>query len=130
MATTYVQTSGNHQTNSANFTPIPGLTLTLPKGARTEAIIILNVPNPYLMGKGKPTDSLGAVFGIAVDGKAPSVIASFTYRQADYSRRVPTTLVAGVALTAKAQKIEAMWAGVRGATVHIDSPSSLCYFVD
>ena len=129
MASTYVQTSGNHETNSAKFTPIPGLTLTLPRGVKTEAIIILNVPNPYLTTAGKET-SIGAVFGVAVDGKDPSVIASFTYKKTDAYRRQPTTLVVGVALANKAQKIEGMWAGVRGATVHIDSPASLCYFVD
>jgi mannose-binding lectin len=128
MASTYVQTSGTHQTNAANFTPIPGLTLTLPGGVKTEAIIILNVPNPYLT-EGS-TDSIGAVFGIAVDGKDLPMIASFTYKKAEAFRRLPTTLVVGVALTNKEQKIEGRWAGVRGATVHIDSPASLCYFVD
>jgi hypothetical protein len=125
MASNYAQSSGTHQTNSANFTPIPGLTLTLPEGVHTEAIIILNVPNPYLTEGA--TDSIGASFGIAVDGKALPMTASFTYKKAEAFRRMPTTLVVGVGLTMKLQKIEGMWAGVRGATVHIDTPASLCY---
>jgi hypothetical protein len=85
----------------------------------------LNVPNPYLTEGA--TDSIGAYFGIAVDGKALPMIASFTYKKAEAFRRMPTTLVVGVPLTMKPQKIEGMWAGVRGATVHIGTPASLCY---
>jgi mannose-binding lectin len=86
------------------------------------------VPNPYLT-EGS-TNSIGAVFGIAVDGKDLPMIASFTYKKSDAFRRVPTTLVVGVGLTTKPQKIQGMWAGVRGATVFIDTPASLCYTVD
>jgi mannose-binding lectin len=39
--------------------------------------------------------------------------------------RIPTTLVVGVPLGIKSQTVTAMWFGVRGSTVHIDSPSTL-----
>jgi hypothetical protein len=46
MSSVYVQTSGSHQTGSPQFTPIPGLTLTLPEGAGIDVLVILNLPNP------------------------------------------------------------------------------------
>ena len=33
-------------------------------------------------------------------------------------------------LTMKPQKIQGMWSGIRGSTVFIDTPASLCYIVD
>jgi hypothetical protein len=38
---------------------------------------------------------------------------------------MPTTLVVAVPLTNKPQTVQGVWAGVRGSTVIIDSPSSL-----
>ena len=123
MASTYVQSSGNHQTNAPDYTPIPGLELTLPEGVKTEAIIILNVPNPYAVGSKDP----GAYFGVAVDGNVLPMFACFTFRESDSSNRVPTTLVVGVGLTMKPQKIQGMWSCIRDSTVYIDTPASLCY---
>jgi len=123
MASNYAQSSGSHQTNAANFIPIPGLELTLPEGVQTEAIIILNVPNPYAVGSKDP----GAYFGVAVDGNVLPMFAAFTLRESDSSNRVPTTLVVGVGLTMKPQKIQGMWSGIRDSTVYIDTPASLCY---
>ena len=128
MATLYAQTSGTLQTNSASYTPIQGLAFTLPEGVKLDAVVILNVPNPYATGNNYP----GGNFGIAVDGHVLPMFACFTYDspQPQSSGRRPTTLVVGVPLTTKPQKIQAMWSGVRGATVHIDSPASLCAFMD
>src|SRR6267154_4999334 len=110
MATHYVQTSGVLQTNSGSYVPIPGLALTLPEGSGVEAIIILNLPNPYATGNDYP----GAYLGISVDGKVQSNYACFTYGvpQPQSSNRMPTTLVVGVPLGPKPQKIEAVWSGV------------------
>jgi hypothetical protein len=52
MAVIFVQTSQPHQTASDTFIPIPGLTLTLPKGSRDQALVILNVPSASAAGKG------------------------------------------------------------------------------
>ena len=121
MALTYVQSSGNHQTNAPDYTPIPGLELTLPEGVKTEAIIILNVPNPYAVGSKDP----GAYFGVAVDGNVLPMFACFTFRESDSSNRVPTTLVVGVGLTMKPQKIQGMWSGIRGSTMRCRTASCL-----
>jgi mannose-binding lectin len=123
MAILYAQTTGSQQTNSGNFTPIPGLNLTLPEGVNVLAIVTLNLPNPYAEGNDFP----GATLGISVNGTVLPVMASFTYGvQAPVSfNRMPTTLVVGVPLTSKAQPIQAMWSGVRGSTVIIDSPATL-----
>ena len=128
MATHYVQTSGVLQTNSGSYVPIPGLALTLPEGAGVEAIIILNLPNPYAAGNDYP----GANLGISVDGTVQTNYASFTYGDPKPAvpNRMPTTLVVGVPLGPKPQQIEAVWAGVRGATVISDSPASLTAFLD
>ena len=81
------------------------------------------MPNPYAPGKEYP----GGTFGISVNGGVSPVVAVFTYnKQVPVSGgRIPTTLVLGVPLAAKAQVIEATWFGVRGSTVIIDTPATL-----
>ncbi len=121
----YAQTTGTHQTNSGTWVPLPGLTITLPEGVGTMAIVILNVPNPYATGNDFP----GGGFGISVNGTLSPVQAIFTYNEKtpQATGRVPTTLVVGVPLTQVkgGQHVQAMWFGVRGSTVIIDSPSTL-----
>ena len=118
----YAQTSGTLSTNSGTFTPMQGLSLTIPEGVGTTAIITLNVPNPYATGNDIP----GGMFGVTVNGKVSPVVASFTYNDTPSSfGRIPTTLVVGVPLGNTAQTIQAVWACVRGSTVIIDSPASL-----
>ena len=73
----YAQTSGIQSTNSGSFVPIPGLSLTIPGGVGTTAIIILNVPFPFSEGSNNP----GGTFGITVNGVLSSVIAGFTYSE-------------------------------------------------
>ena len=92
-----------------------------PRGRGTTAIITLNVPNPYATGNDIP----GGMFGVTVNGKVSPVVASFTYNETPSSfGRIPTTLVVGIPLGNTAQTIQAVWAGVRGSTVIIDSPAS------
>src|SRR5579872_5549593 len=59
----YRQTAGTQQTQSGAWTPIPGLQFTLPPHSSgiTNALIILNVPNPYATG----SDFTGGMFGIS-----------------------------------------------------------------
>jgi mannose-binding lectin len=124
----YAQTSGTQQTNSATFVPIPGLTLTVPEGVDASALVILNVPLPYAQGNNYP----GGTFGITVDGTASPVVAGFTYNDQNpgSTGRIPTTLVVSVPLTNSAQTIAAVWYGVRGSTVIIDSPATLSAILD
>jgi mannose-binding lectin len=119
----YAQTSGNHSTNSGSFVAIPGLEITLPGGVDTTAIVVLNVPNPYANGNNFP----GGTFGIAVNGTVSPVQAVFTYneQQPVSAGRIPTTLVVGVALKEGQQSVQAVWFGVRGSNVIIDSPATL-----
>jgi hypothetical protein len=124
----YAQTSGKQSTNSANWVAIPGLSFTIPEGAGTSVLIILNAPMPYATGNNNP----GGNFGISVNGTVSPVVAGFTYNeQAPTSfGRMPTTLVLSVALGVKPQAIAAMWSGVRGSTVIIDTPATLSAFPD
>ncbi|GIQ74759.1 hypothetical protein [Bradyrhizobium sp. RD5-C2] len=119
----YVQTSGTLSTNSASFTPINGLAITLPEGVGVTAIIILNVPFPYATGNDTP----GGSFGITVNGVMSGVVAGFTYNEPvpQASGRVPTTLVAGIPLSNAPQTIQAVWSSVRGSNVIIDTPATL-----
>jgi hypothetical protein len=119
----YAQTQGSHSTNSGNFTPIAGLSLTLPEGVKDTALIILNVPNPYATGNDYP----GGNFAISVGGVVQAPFASFTYNEQvpPATGRIPTTLVVGVALASKPQPVLALWQSVRGSNVMIDSPASL-----
>jgi hypothetical protein len=119
----YAQTQGSHSTNSGAFTPIPGLSLTLPEGVKDTGLIILNVPNPYATGNNYP----GGIFAISVGGVVQAPTASFTYNEQvpPATGRIPTTLVVGVPLATKAQPVLALWQNVRGSNVIIDSPASL-----
>jgi len=124
----YVQINGPLQCTSSGWTPMTGLTLTIPEGAGVQAIVILNVPNPYAVG----TDYPGGNFGIAVNGTVLPTVACFTYDslQPAAAGRRPTTLVVGVPLGSKPQQIQAMWSGVRGSVVNIDSPASMTVILD
>jgi mannose-binding lectin len=124
----YAQTNGTHQTNSATWTAIPNLTLTIPEGVGTSALIILNAPMPYATGNSNP----GGNFGISVGGTVSTVVAGFTYNEAQPPSygRMPTTLVLSVPLGSKPQTITAMWSNVRGSTVIIDSPTTLSAILD
>src|SRR4051794_5800606 len=121
----YAETSGKHQTNSGTWVPIPGLSITLPEGVGTTALVILNMPNPYATGNDYP----GGGFGITVNGTLSPVQAIFTYSEKapPITGRMPTTLVVGVPLTQVkgGQTVQAVWFGVRASTVIIDSPSTL-----
>ena len=119
----FVQTSGTHSTNFASFVPIPGLSIALPQGVDTLALIILNLPLPFAQGNNFP----GGNVGISIDGAVSPVVGWFTYSEQvpPLNGRVPTTLVVGVPLTIRWQIIEAVWSGVRGSTVTIDSPATL-----
>jgi hypothetical protein len=127
MATVYAVTGGQ-STNSGSFVPIPGLTLTLPGGVDTMAIVTLNLPNPYATGSDYP----GGTFGITVDGALSPVQAVFTYNEQvpQSTGRIPTTLVVGVPLTQATQTVQAVWFGVRGSTVITDTPSTLSAMID
>jgi hypothetical protein len=118
------QTSGNQSTNSGSWTPIPGLAIKLPEGVSDSALLILNVPNPYAQGNDFP----GGNFGLQVNGQVQPVFATFTYNEQvpTSTGRIPTTLCAVVPLSASgALAVVAVWSGVRGSTVNIDSPATL-----
>ncbi len=119
----YAQTSGGQSTSSASWEKIPGLGFTIPEGVGTSALVILNLPNPYATGNNYP----GGVLGISVNGTVSPVVASFTYNEQvpPSTGRIPTTLVVSVPLAGKPQAVAAMWQGVRGSTVIIDSPATL-----
>jgi hypothetical protein len=123
MAVIFAQTSGTHQTNSPVPTPIPGLSVTVPAGVKDQVLVILNVPNPYATGNNFP----GGQFSISANGTALPAFAVFTYNEQtpQSTGRVPTTLAVAVELGNKPQKVQAMWQGIRGSTVIIDSPASL-----
>jgi hypothetical protein len=119
----YAQTSGSLSTDSGSFVPIPGLSITLPEGLDTIAMVVLNVPNPYATGNNYP----GGTFGVTINGHVSPVQATFTYNEQhpQGTGRIPTTLVVGIPLETNAQVVNAVWFGVRGSTVHLDSPTTL-----
>ena len=89
----------------------------------TNALITLNLPNPYASGNDHP----GGSFAVSVDDQVLTPIACFTSseRQPDSSGRTPTTLIVDVRLEATTKEIKGMWSGVRNSTVVIDTPASL-----
>jgi hypothetical protein len=124
----YKQTSGTFTTSSPSLVQMPGLWLNLPPASGTllNALVTLNLPNPYAHGFNFP----GGAFTLnIVPTSAVSVpFASFTYdTQVPQSfGRKPTTLVCNIPLIANQwQFVFPVWAGIRGSTVVIDSPASL-----
>jgi mannose-binding lectin len=118
------QSSGTQSTNSSTWTAMPGLSITLPEAVGVPALIILNVPNPWATGNNTP----GGNFGIQVNGTVASAFACFTYNEVSPTStgRIPTTLAVAVPLSQTGTTtVVAVWSGVRGATVHIDSPATL-----
>jgi hypothetical protein len=118
----YAESSGQQSTNSGSWTPIPGLAITLPRG--DSALLILNIPNPYAQGHNLP----GGNFGLQVNGEVLSAFACFTYNEESppSTGRVPTTLSVVTPLSSSGPtSVVAVWSGVRGATVRIDSPATL-----
>jgi len=118
------QTAGQHSTNSGAWTPIPGLAVKLPRAEGVSTLLILNVPNPYAQGSDFP----GGNFGIEVNGSVLAPYASFTYNEQNPAStgRIPTTLCAFVPLSQTGDlTVAAVWSGVRGSTVIIDSPATL-----
>src|SRR5687767_15421809 len=105
MMALYAQTSGTQQTNSSTFVPIPGLTLTIPEGVGSAALVTLNLPNPYASGNNFP----GGFFGISVNGAVSPVVACFTSSDQNppnqNTGRSPTTLVISVPLMNAPQTI-------------------------
>lgn len=126
----YAETNPVHQTTtSAAFVDITGLTLTLPPLSANEkqALVILDVPNPYAIGTNFP----GANFRLKINNVVvPTLpIACFTYFVQNLpgsSGRMPTTLVARIWLTRKVPTIvQATWQSVRNSTVIVDTPCTL-----
>jgi hypothetical protein len=118
------QTSGTQSTNSGSWTPMPGLTIQLPQGVGENALVVLNVPMPWATGDNYP----GGNFGLQVNGNVLAAYACFTYNEQvpPSTGRIPTTLTGVVPLSQTGTvQVVAVWSGVRGATVHIDSPSTL-----
>ena len=86
------QSSDTQSTNSGSWTPIPGLAIHLPRGVHDNALLVLNVPNPYATGSDFP----GGTFGIQVNGSVLAPVAVFTYNEQvpQSTGRIPTTLTA------------------------------------
>jgi mannose-binding lectin len=118
------QTSGTQSTNSGSWAAIPGLSVEVPRGVGENVLLILNVPNPYAQGSNYP----GGNFAIQVNGEILPAFATFTYNEQvpPSTGRMPTTLTAVVPLSQSGGlAVSAMWSGVRGSTVIIDSPATL-----
>lgn len=108
--------------NDMQLAPIPGLSLQIPAGAGEQALIILNVPAPYLMhSQIAPPGGGYMAFCVSVDGTRLPANAKFT---GPNEVRVPTTLVVAVPLAAKPQTIVGLWGGFDAYAI-IDSPASL-----
>jgi hypothetical protein len=123
----YAETNPVQQTtNNANFVDMAGLVLTLPAASATakQALVILDVPNPYALGNDYP----GAYFRLNTGGGPLNPIACFTYSIQQLpviAGRMPTTLVARVKLGSAETVVRAQWQSVRNSKVIVDTPCSI-----
>jgi len=82
----------------------------------------------YSQSLSQGTNIPGGNFGLQVNGEVLSAFACFTYNEASppSTGRVPTTLSVVTPLSNSGPtSVVAVWSGVRGATVRIDSPATL-----
>jgi hypothetical protein len=125
----YVQTTGTQMVAfGTSPTPIPGLTLTIPEGAGEQALVTLNVPNPYSYTESRAYVA-GGWFGLSVDGTTLPNVASFTFARpslgdVDNLGRTPVTLIVAVPLAGKPQTVVALWRSY-GMWLRLDTPASL-----
>jgi len=125
----YVQTTGTQMVAfGTSPTPIPGLTLTIPEGAGEQALVTLNVPNPYSYTESRAYVA-GGWFGLSVDGTTLPNVASFTFAlpslgNLDNLGRTPVTLMVAVPLAGKPQTVVALWRSY-GMWLRLDTPASL-----
>jgi hypothetical protein len=125
----YVQTTGTQTVGfGTSPTPIPGLTLTIPEGAGEQALVTLNVPNPYSYTESRAYVA-GGWFGLSVDGTTLPNVASFTFALPSLGNvenlgRTPVTLMVAVPLAGKPQTVVALWRSY-GMWLRIDTPASL-----
>jgi len=122
----FKDTAGVLSTNSGNWTNIPGLQFTLPaiSPGQTQALITLNLPNPYAQGNDTP----GGYVGISVNGSVLVPVGCFTAESKTPQTwgRKPVTLIVHVPLlNNNTQNINAVWQSVRSSNVIIDTPASL-----
>lgn len=122
----YAETAGTISTNSGNWTNIPGLQFTLPavSAGQTQALVTVNLPNPYATGSDNP----GGYVGVSVNGSVLVSVGCFTTetKSPGNTGRIPTTLIVRVRLlNGNTQLITAVWQSVRGSNVVIDTPASL-----
>ena len=118
------QSSGTQSTSSANWTAIPGLSLTLPRGAGDSALVIITLGAPYAQGDNFP----GGNVGIQVAGVVQSAYASYTYNEKvpPSTGRMPTTLSLTVPLSQTGDlQVVGVWQSIRGSKLIIDSPATL-----
>src|SRR6185295_10032345 len=125
----YVQTTGTQMVAfGTSPTPIPGLTLTIPQGAGEQALVTLNVPNPYSYTESRAYVA-GGWFGLSVDGTTLPNVASFTFTlpslgNLDNLGRTPVTLMVAIPLAGKPQTVVALWRSY-GMWLRLDTPASL-----
>ena len=123
----YAETNPVTQTTTnPNFVDMTGLTLTLPPASANgkQALIILDVPNPYALGNDYP----GAYFRLKAANVSLNPIACFTYTLQQLpviAGRMPTTLVARVKLGSAPIVVQAQWQSVRNSKVIVDTPCSI-----
>ena len=107
MAVLYAEFKGSQQFLGVP-TAIPNLSLMIPEGENTIALVILNVPAPYSV-IANFTNGRGGKFNIAVDGTILPEYAEYDYLNAIGSQnmpvRMPTTLVVAVPMLLKPQKV-------------------------
>lgn len=121
MPVLFAQFSGQMQ--FLGSAPIPGLSLTIPEGVQETALVILNVPASYAV-IANWTSGRGGRFNLSVDGVILPAYAEYDYVMSMSAQnmpvRTPATLVVGLPMTLKPQKVVAL-----AANCIIDSTASL-----
>ena len=126
MSFEFAQITSAPNVNSDQFVDIPDLFLDLPQASATQrqALIILNVPQPFAEGNDTP----GLDFAITVNDRVVAT-GGFTspMTQPQSFARVPFTLVVRINLRNDGQysHVHAQWRSVRSSTGHIDSFASI-----
>lgn len=124
----FVDSITPQSTSSQTPVDVTGLNFNLPASSTTAkfALITLTMPNLYLSGT-PTTSSLGGTVSLLLSGVntiASAQISNDVIGSGNSGRKA-ISLVVKVSLLNGVQSIQAVWSGVRGATINTDTFSSL-----
>lgn len=124
----YASTTAAQSTTSPALVPVTGLSFNLPAQSANQnfAIVTLNMPNLFLSGT-PSLGTLGGEVGVLLSGETYPALGQISadVNGALADGRKPISVVVKIPLTSEIQSLQAVWSGVRNATINTDTFASM-----